>query len=186
LLTLSELENSNNNLIYNEVVFNDLINNLIMIFENKLKNKNLNLKLEIVKDLIIEIDAFRIEQVLINIIDNAIKYSENGDVQIICKIINPNKYRINNKIVETNYKEMLLISITDNGIGIPDKDKTRIFERFYTVDKSRARILGGTGLGLSIVKHIINLHNGIIFVEDNIPNGTIFNVLLPYKNNKIV
>lgn len=186
LLTLSELENSNNNLIYNEVVFNDLINNLIMIFENKLKNKNLNLKLEIVKDLIIEIDAFRIEQVLINIIDNAIKYSENGDVQIICKIINPNKYRINNKIVETNYKEMLLISITDNGIGISDKDKTRIFERFYTVDKSRARILGGTGLGLSIVKHIINLHNGIIFVEDNIPNGTIFNVLLPYKNNKIV
>jgi two-component system phosphate regulon sensor histidine kinase PhoR len=186
LLTLSELENSNNNLIYNEVVFNDLINNLIMIFENKLKNKNLNLKLEIVKDLIIEIDAFRIEQVLINIIDNAIKYSENGDVQIICKIINPNKYRINNRIVETNYKEMLLISITDNGIGIPDKDKTRIFERFYTVDKSRARILGGTGLGLSIVKHIINLHNGIIFVEDNIPNGTIFNVLLPYKNNKIV
>lgn len=190
LLTLSELENSNNSLIFTSVNINSLIKNVVLIFENKLKNKNLTLKLDIKKDskevINIEIDSYRIEQVLINIIDNSIKYSENGEIQIICKIINPNKYRINNKIIETNYKEMLLISISDNGIGIPDKDKTRIFERFYTVDKSRARILGGTGLGLSIVKHIISLHNGIIFVEDNIPKGTIFNVLLPYKNNKIV
>jgi len=97
-------------------------------------------------------DPFKLEQVLINLIDNAIKYTERGEIVI--------------SVSQRN--ETIITEIQDTGIGIPREHLSRIFERFYVVDKSRSRKLGGTGLGLSIVKHIVLLHKGKIDVE-NIP-----------------
>ena len=94
----------------------------------------------------------------INLIDNAIKYTEKGEVIVSLK-------RVDKKVI---------VSVRDTGIGIPDEHLPRIFERFYVVDKSRSKKLGGTGLGLSIVKHVVLLHNGKIDVKSKVGKGTEF------------
>ena len=101
--------------------------------------------------------------VIVNLIDNAIKYTNKGTVKVYTMIFN----------------NMLQIDVQDTGIGIPDKDIPRIFERFYRVDKGRSRELGGTGLGLAIVKHIIQGHKGRIWVNSKVGVGTTFSILLP-------
>ncbi|RKX58412.1 MAG: PAS domain-containing sensor histidine kinase, partial [Thermodesulfobacteriota bacterium] len=106
---------------------------------------------------------FKLEQMFINLIDNAIKYTERGEVSILLK--------------QTD-KEVI-IKVKDTGIGIPKEHLDRIFERFYVVDKSRSKKLGGTGLGLSIVKHIVLLHNGKIDVESLLGKGTEFTITFP-------
>ena len=109
-------------------------------------------------------DADKIKQVMENLIDNAVKYtSEEG-------IININV---------TSGEKDVLISVEDNGIGIPNEDLPRIFERFYRVEKDRSREKGGSGLGLSIVKHILELHNSQIKVESELNKGTKFEFNLP-------
>lgn len=190
LLTLSELENFNNILDKNSINLSNLIIKIIVIFENKLKSKNITISVNIDNQIECKCDEFRIEQVIINLIDNAIKYNDIGQKLIInVEIINQNQIynkfdveninEIKNLNMSESITDFILLQFIDFGNGIPDADKKRVFERFYTVDKSRARQLGGTGLGLSIVKHIINLHNGIIFVENNKPKGSIFNIILP-------
>lgn len=109
-------------------------------------------------------DEERLKQVFVNLIDNAIKYTnENG--KIVIKITRVEKY--------------INICVSDNGIGIPKDDLPRIFERFYRVDKTRSRDMGGSGLGLSIVKHILELHNSTIKVESDEGKGTKFEFKLP-------
>jgi len=179
LLTLSELEDKNQNLIINTVNIFNLINNVCIIFEEKLLSKKIEIIKEVDENLFFDVDSFRIEQVLINLIDNAIKYGDNNQVLIKVNLINKNSKLLQNFKLDENYNEYLEIIVADKGNGIPNKDKIRIFERFYTVDKSRARSMGGTGLGLSIVKHIINLHKGEIIVEDNEPKGCIMHIVLP-------
>ena len=101
----------------------------------------------------------QIEQVMINLIDNAIKYTpENGEIEV--------------KVMDK--REKILVEVEDNGIGIPDEDKQRIFERFYRVDKARSRSMGGTGIGLSIVKHIIKNHDSEIKLESERGKGSKF------------
>lgn len=109
-------------------------------------------------------DEERLKQVFVNLIDNAIKYT-NGNGKINIKISKVDKE--------------IVISISDNGIGIPKDDLPRIFERFYRVDKTRSRDMGGSGLGLSIVKHILELHNSTIKVESEEGKGTKFEFNLP-------
>jgi len=164
LLLLSKLEGTSDSLEWEKVNLKDLIENILKIFEQNLKEKNLVLKFNADKNLpIIKADPFKLEQVFINLIDNAIKYTERGEVAI--------SLSHNNGTV--------IIEIQDTGICIPREHLSRIFERFYVVDSSRSRKLGGTGLGLSIVKHIVLLHNGKIDVK-NIPGtGTNFIVTLP-------
>ncbi len=141
-----------------------LTTNIIKIFEQQAKNKNLDLKLITNnEDLIIEGDEFKLEQMLINLIENAIKYTEEGEVNVSLK----------------QKSEHVIIEVQDTGIGIPESHIPRIFERFYVVDKSRSKKLGGTGLGLSIVKHIVMLHNGRVEVESVYGSGTKFTVILP-------
>jgi two-component system phosphate regulon sensor histidine kinase PhoR len=119
---------------------------------------------DIPETLCIKADKNKMEQVFSNLIENAIKFNVNeGKISI-------------SAIVE---KDKTKISIEDTGIGIPEKDLPRIFERFYRVDKGRSRELGGTGLGLSIVKHIIELHNGSISVESELNKGTKFTIIIP-------
>jgi two-component system phosphate regulon sensor histidine kinase PhoR len=165
LLTLSKLEEKKE-IEMKEFDFKKTLQNILKIFEEKIKNKGLDLILDIkTKDTTILGDEFKIEQVLINLIDNAINYTDSGYIKI------------------SFYKDMenAYFEIEDSGIGIPKESLNRIFERFYVVDKSRSRKSGGTGLGLSIVKHIIILHKGKIEVESELGKGTKFKITLPQK-----
>ena len=143
-----------------------LMENIIKIFEDKLKEKGLTLNLQLDKSLpSIYADPFQIEQMLINLVDNAIKYSEKGEIKISAQPKNGT----------------VTIEIRDEGVGISDEHIPRIFERFYVVNKARSRKSGGTGLGLSIVKHIVLLHKGTIDVESKVDEGTKFTIILPVK-----
>lgn len=112
----------------------------------------------------VEANPFRLKELFINLIENAIKYNkENGSV----------------KIAVSCREEYAVIKVTDSGIGIPQEDKDRVFERFYRVDKGRSKATGGTGLGLSIVKHIVMLYKGTINLESSVDSGTSIEVKLP-------
>jgi len=164
LLLLSELEEKGAALHLEGCDLKSMIEHIRKIFEHRLTAKGLILKIEAQQDLpAITADAFKLEQVFINLIDNAIKYTEKGGITItlVCR------------------DTCVQIEVQDTGIGIPREHLTRIFERFYVVDASRSRQLGGTGLGLSIVKHIILLHNGTIAVQSNAGAGTKFIITLP-------
>ncbi len=164
LLLLSQLEEKPGCLELGEVDLKSLIENILKIFDQSLREKNLTLKFNADGNLpLIKADTFKLEQVFINLIDNAIKYTERGEIVI--------SLRQNDNSVITE--------IQDTGICIPREHLSRIFERFYVVDKSRSRKLGGTGLGLSIVKHIVLLHSGKIDVETIPGVGTKFIVILP-------
>ena len=164
LLTLAELEEKDLSSEFKKVNVIDVARNVYKVYKQKADEKGIDLKFQ-ATDSPIEItgDGFKLEQMFINLVDNAIKYTEKGYVIISIE-------KINRKVK---------ITVEDSGIGIPKKHLDRIFERFYVVDKSRSRKLGGTGLGLSIVKHVVNLHNGEINVESLPEKGTKFVVFLP-------
>ena len=164
LLSLSHLESNEIVLEKEDMNLRQQAEGVILGFKSQLKKKNIEVKDELPANLSIKADKNRIEQVFTNLIDNAIKFNkEKGLVRIYSQDIN-GKTKI---IVE------------DSGIGIPKKDITRIFERFYRVDKARSRELGGTGLGLSIVKHIVELHGGSVGVESTEGFGSKFWATLP-------
>jgi two-component system phosphate regulon sensor histidine kinase PhoR len=105
-----------------------------------------------------------LEQAIVNLIDNAIKFSpENSRVDILA----------------ANSDHRLVITVTDQGVGIEKKHLPRLFERFYRVDKARSRNLGGTGLGLAIVKHIAQVHGGNVRVESKPGIGSTFSIYIP-------
>lgn len=170
LLSVSQLEDKNLHLRYSQVMLQKFFGELKISFEQKLKNKNLNLSINIANaPEHFFADEFKLEQMFINLVDNALKYTERGEISITA-----------NK--ENSY---IRFEVADTGSGIPDKDKDRIFERFYTVDKSRSRQVSGTGLGLSIVKHIVLLHHGKIHVEDNPGGGSRFIIYLPLNSTDV-
>jgi len=120
-------------------------------------------------------DEERLGQVFLNLLDNAIKYTpEGGEITVAARRIPVLAHR-----TADGPHTGVELTVTDTGIGIPEKDRPRVFERFYRVDKARSRELGGTGLGLAIVKHIGEGHGGQIRVEGNVPNGSRFVVCLP-------
>jgi two-component system, OmpR family, phosphate regulon sensor histidine kinase PhoR len=166
LLSLSEIENNNFKLEIEEIDIKEILSNIMKLFEKKATQKNINISLELDKSLdgnFILGDKFRLEQVFINLIDNAIKYTERGSIFVF-------------SYLEEKYINVI---VKDTGIGFSNEHKNRIFERFYVVDKSRSRKLGGTGLGLSIVKHTVLLHKGFIEVNSKVGEGSIFKVKLP-------
>ena len=110
----------------------------------------------------------RLKELLFNLMGNGIKYSENGGV-------------VTTRVAVQNGK--VIISVQDNGIGIPEEDQSRVFERFYRVEKGRARKNGGTGLGLAIVKHITQLYGGTVGLESEVGKGSTFTVTLPIPQN---
>ncbi|MFA5271856.1 MAG: ATP-binding protein, partial [Candidatus Omnitrophota bacterium] len=147
LLSLSHLESKE--IILKKTKFNikQLVEGIVSGFSSQLKKKDIEMKNELANSISLMADRDRLEQVVTNLVDNAIKFNkEKGFVRIYGE-------EINNKIK---------IIVEDSGMGIPERDIPRIFERFYRVDKARSRELGGTGLGLSIVKHIIELHGGMV------------------------
>ena len=112
----------------------------------------------------LEVDVLRFEQVLLNLLENAVAYS------------NPPRRVVLSAVRDGDWME---VRITDNGIGIPPRDLPHVFERFYRVDKDRSRATGGTGLGLSIVKHIIQSHHGTVHAESEVGKGTAIVIRLP-------
>jgi len=164
LLVLSELEDKKTKLDLEDVDLKALLQDVLRPFEEKAKKKGLSLKVDFDPGLPpIKADPFRLQQAFFNLIDNAVKYTEQGEIRISTK----------------GKADHVEIEVADTGIGIPKEHLPRIFERFYVVDKSRSRRLGGTGLGLSIVKHIVLLQGGEIDVESTPGVGTRFRVRLP-------
>jgi len=163
LLLLSNLEEKAA-LELEDIDLRDFLENVTKIFDQRLKDKQLSLVIDVKENLpTIKADLFKLEQMLVNLLDNAVKYTDCGEIAIS---------------VDAQEKKVR-IQIKDTGIGIPKDDIPRIFERFYVVDKSRSRKSGGTGLGLSIVKHIVLLHNGTINIESAPGQGTAVTITLP-------
>jgi len=164
LLQLSQLEEKGFGLVLGKTDLKTTAENVLKLFDARLKEKGLSVKLVtsgVLKP--VTADAYRIEQMLINLIDNALKYTDKGSIEV--------------SIAQDESKAKLTVS--DTGIGIPQDSVPHIFERFYVVDKSRSKKTGGTGLGLSIVKHIVLMHSGSINVESEEGRGTKFTVTLP-------
>ncbi len=142
----------------------DILKDIEKLFHKKAEEKGLNLLIEVEeKPFYIKVDPYLFEEMLVNLVDNAIRYTDRGSVSV--KI-----YR---------GKGGFFVEVKDTGIGIPKEHIDRIFERFYVVDKSRSKRTGGTGLGLSIVKHIVLLHNGKIDVRSVPGEGTTFTIFIP-------
>ena len=162
---LSSLEN-NSNLNIVKINIKSMILQIKAIFEQKLKEKNLFFKIiERKKIPLIEIDEFKMEQLFINIIDNAIKYTLKGGIKIYLSY--------------DAKKEKVEIKIKDTGLGIDKSLQKRVFERFFVVSKNRNKEVDNTGLGLSIVKHIVKLHKGNIALESVLHQYSIFTINLP-------
>lgn len=127
-----------------------------------------NVSAHVEPDLVIQADADRLKQVLLNLLDNAIKHTPDGG-QVRIEAVR-------------SYNNYVRISVSDTGVGIPEKDLPYVFERFYRVDKSRSRANGGSGLGLSIAHSIVQAHNGRIVVSSKPGAGTTFDVYLPVQH----
>jgi two-component system phosphate regulon sensor histidine kinase PhoR len=159
LLSLSHLESKEIMLKKTNFNLKQQVESVISGFRSQLKKKDIEIKNDLPAGISLAADKDKLEQVVTNLIDNAIKFNkEKGFVRVFSEEINGK----------------LKITVEDSGIGIPEKDIPRIFERFYRVDKARSRELGGTGLGLSIVKHIVELHNGSVGVESTEGIGSTF------------
>ena len=165
LLSLAQLESSSANLEIGEVQLSELFENVLRDWKERLAGKHLRLIVDLPPDMPpIRADETRFQEVLYNLLENAVKYSrENGEIRLQAERCGPE----------------IVISVSDNGIGISRDDLPRIFERFYRADKARSREFGGTGLGLSIVKHIAQLHGGRVEAESEPGKGTTIRVLLP-------
>ncbi|MCF6464433.1 HAMP domain-containing sensor histidine kinase [Clostridium sp. Cult2] len=166
LLQLSNLDYNKTKWHKVNCTLEKLIKDVCLKLEFSFKEKNQELNLNIEEKLpSIVIDKDGIEQVILNIVSNAIKYTpNNGRINVSAKYFDDNN---------------IIITVEDNGIGIPKEDKNRIFERFYRVDKGRSRDLGGTGLGLSIAKQIVEAHGGEIKLKSEYNVGTEVEIVLP-------
>ena len=163
---ITKIESGVSNLNKTKFDIIDLINNIFEMLEFSAKKKNIRFTVEKESDLNTEVNADKekIEQVLTNLIDNSVKYGkENGTTEVVVQ--NLNEFKI-------------IVRITDNGFGLEQENYTRIFERFFRVDKSGNRNSGGSGLGLSIVKHIIDAHDEKIYVESELGVGSEFSFSL--------
>jgi two-component system phosphate regulon sensor histidine kinase PhoR len=167
LLTLARLESANPNLQLEEVRLSELFAAIVRDWASKFADRKLRIDVNVACDVpVIQADATRLQEVLYNLLDNAVKYSEpNGRI----------------RLQATRHNDQVALSVTDTGTGIGKADLPRIFERFYRTDKARSRELGGTGLGLSIVKHIAQMHGGSVEAESAVGQGTTIRVLLPVQ-----
>ncbi|MFN7250682.1 MAG: two-component system histidine kinase PnpS [Anaerobacillus sp.] len=161
LLDLSKIEHSQFQLNWQRVDLNMLADDVIMMLSNKAEQKGIIITKNNNGADVIDGDPLRIKQIMINLINNAIMYTPK-DGKIVVSI--------------SNLKERVLFTVEDTGIGIKKEEISRVFERFYRVDRARSRNSGGTGLGLAIVKHLVEAHHGEIAVESKVGKGTKFTI----------
>ena len=174
LLHLSRIDNATSHLDVELINFTAFITFILNRFD-KIRAQDEEKKYEIVRDypitsVWIEIDTDKMTQVIDNILNNAIKYSPDGG-----------KITVSMKTTD----DQMILSISDQGLGIPKEDLPKIFDRFYRVDKARSRAQGGTGLGLAIAKEIIKQHNGFIWAKSEYGKGSTFTIVLPYDRDAV-
>ena len=163
LIELSTIESKGFRFEKEHISLKKLIEETIKTFKDEAQRKGIELKMQIKDTQTIWANEERARQVFNNLIDNALKYTESGKIEINAE----------------EQGRFMIIKISDTGIGIPKKDLTRIFERFYRVNKERSRASGSIGLGLSIVKHIVEAHDGEVWVESELGKGSTFFVKWP-------
>ncbi len=176
LLELSRLESGDVKLKRTPCHLNTFYEPILDVFEPILEESELVLRWNIPENLPqVSVDQQLFMQVLVNLIDNAIKYTpDSGEITVSAET------RPRETAEEPNiHSEEIVVQVRDTGIGIPMESQSRVFERFYRVDKGRAREMGGTGLGLAITKHIVLRHNGRIWLESTLGEGSIFHVAIP-------
>ena len=174
LLHLSRIDNETSHLDVELINFTAFITFILNRFD-KMKSQDEEKKYELVRDypinsVWIEIDTDKMTQVIDNILNNAIKYSPDGG-----------KITVSMKTTD----DQMILSISDQGLGIPKEDLPKIFDRFYRVDKARSRAQGGTGLGLAIAKEIVKQHNGFIWAKSEYGKGSTFTIVLPYDKDAV-
>lgn len=164
LLTLTKGEMGKQGIQTQQISLSDLLEDLAEDAQVLAEKKHQHVELVINRKVVVLGDALRLRQLLLNLIDNAVKYTQEGGTI---------------KISAGQHAHFVVVSVTDNGFGIPLEDQTRIFDRFYRVDKARSRELGGSGLGLAIAKWIAEQHHGKIEIESELHKGSTFSVYLP-------
>lgn len=173
ILDLSKIESSNLLLECLPIDINRIINDVVKIIEPKTKAKGIKVRLEFDHKipLIIMGDQLRITQVMFNLLGNAVKFTDKGNINISCKLVKgPDKQ-----------KDYIAFSIKDTGIGVPKDQQAAIFERFTQANIDTQRLYGGTGLGLNITRRIIDLFGGKLTMESELGKGTTFYFILPFK-----
>ncbi len=170
ILELSKIESKRVPLEYAPVQLKELFGSIFEMMQPAASKKSITVVQDVPDHLFIEGDEDRLKQIFMNLLSNAINYTQEGG-----------RVRVDVDVIEgEGAEEKVRIAVSDTGIGIPKKDLPRIFERFYRVDKARSRSSGGTGLGLSIVKHLTELHHGTIRVESKVGEGSSFILELPF------
>ena len=174
LLHLSRIDNATSHLDVELINFTAFITFILNRFD-KMRGPDEEKKYELVRDypitsVWIEIDTDKMTQVIDNILNNAIKYSPDGG-----------KITVTMKTTD----DQMILSISDQGLGIPKQDLPRIFDRFYRVDRARSRAQGGTGLGLAIAKEIVKQHEGFIWAKSEYGKGSTFTIVLPYDKDAV-
>jgi len=172
LLTLSDLELGRTELQRTAVPLPPAVDAAVDVLREKAVRGQVEIGRALARDLPpLDADPDRVEQVLVNLIDNAVKYTPaGGRVTVGARVA---------AVDETVPAGCLEISVTDTGVGVPKSDLPRLTERFYRVDKARSRELGGTGLGLAIVKHIVQAHGGTLHIDSELGQGTCVRVYWP-------
>ncbi len=165
LLMLAQLESGTSSPQLNDVDFGQFLAGLVRDWKRKFTAKNLKVAIDLPADFsIVRADEALLREIFDNLLDNAVKYSsKHGEIHLGAQ----------------RRRSEIVLSVSDDGVGIGQEDLPRIFERFYRADKARSRELGGTGLGLSIVKHIAQLHGGRVEAESELGRGTTIRVILP-------
>ncbi|WP_425437242.1 two-component system histidine kinase PnpS [Melghirimyces profundicolus] len=164
LLDLSRIESRKMRLDLEEVNVGELIRRTGKTVEEQMRKRDLSFRVEVEEEFRVRVDKDRFSQILINLLSNAMAYTPaGGHVRL----------RAGKK------EDHWWVQVEDTGIGIPEEDLPRIFERFYRVDKARSRESGGTGLGLAIVKHLVEAHEGKIHVESRVGKGTAITLSFP-------
>lgn len=166
ILELSLIESGNVSIEKTQVRLGNLVNEIFDSVSSKADAREVALVHNIPADRRVFADPGRLEQMLTNLIDNAIKFNvPGGTVEVNCRMADPGA----------------IITVADTGEGIPKENLPRVFERFYRLDRGRTREVGGTGLGLAIVKHLARLHGGEVSVESELGRGTAFHIELPVR-----
>lgn len=169
LLTLSSLESQQIPMDFQNDRIDAILFAVVNSYKTQLERMDHKIRVNVADNLpMVSVDRQRIEQVFLNLLDNAVKFTpQGGCIEIDCSYDN----------------ERVRVDVRDNGIGIAPEHIPRLFERFYRVDRARSRDMGGTGLGLSIVKHIVLAHQGELTVTSKVGEGSTFSVLLPARNS---
>ena len=171
VLDIAKIESGQFTLNMQEYSIETVVETVRVATESLAQNKKLALTTAVAKPLPIGIgDEQRLTQVLLNLVGNAIKFTDKGEVRVTAEAVDGH----------------FAISVVDTGPGIPEQERTRIFEQFHQVDDSNTKTKGGTGLGLAIAKQIVEMHGGRIWVDSTVGKGSTFQMELPIRAEKMI